>query len=124
MRRLCPDAPGIAVLMVCAVVAAGCGSASPPGQSRGAIAVRGTCRDVAAVLSDGPDRGADPVGYAEAQVIPLRQIYTPGKSLRAAIDDLASAYRKFWRTNGSRAAKQAVRRADAKVNAICPGAAS
>jgi hypothetical protein len=76
------------------------------------------------VLSDGPDPGADPVGYAEAQILPLRQIKTTDKSLRRAIDDLASAYHQFFRTNGGTVAKQAVSRAVDDVNSICPGAAS
>jgi hypothetical protein len=79
---------------------------------------------VSAVLGNGPDPGADPVGYAEAQILPLRQIKTSDKDLKRAIDDLASAYQQFFRTNGGSAATHAVSRAAANVNAICPGAAS
>ncbi len=35
-----------------------------------------TCKQVEAVLSDGPDPEADPVGYAQAQILPLREIHT------------------------------------------------
>ena len=66
----------------------------------------------------------DPVGYAEAQVIPLRQIHTSARSLQAAIDGLATAYRQFWRSNGSRAVRQVVRRAVTRIDTICPGVAS
>jgi len=75
------------------------------------------------VLSDGPDPGADPVGYAEAQVLPLRDIHTSDKALGTAIGDLASAYEQLFTTNGATAAKHAVSEASDKVNAICPGAA-
>jgi hypothetical protein len=122
VRRRYRGVPQIAVLAVLVVVVAGCGRAGSSGQSP--VAVRGACRQVAAVLSDGPDPGADPVGYAEAQVIPLRQIHPPAASLQAAIDGLASAYRQFWRSNGSRVSRQTVRRAAARVDGICPGVAS
>jgi hypothetical protein len=122
VRRRYRGVSRTAVLAVCLVVVAGCGQARSSGQS--AVAVRGGCGEVAAVLSDGPDPAADPVGYAEAQVIPLRRIHTTAASLQVAIDGLASAYRQFWRSNGSRAAKQAVRRAAARIDAVCPGVAS
>jgi hypothetical protein len=73
-------------------------------------------------LSDGPDPSSDPVGYAIAQVKPLRQIQSSDQALRATIDDLASAYERVVTTNGSAAAKQAVSVASDKVDAICPGA--
>jgi hypothetical protein len=79
---------------------------------------------VSAVLSDGPDPGADPVGYAEAQVLPLRQIHAPDKRLQAAIDHLASAYQQFFSSDGAATAKQAVSQASRRVDALCPGAAS
>jgi hypothetical protein len=79
---------------------------------------------VSAVLSDGPDPGADPVGYAFAQILPLRQIHTSDRTLHAAIDDLATAYQEFYSSNGDKAAAKAVSKASDKVNAICPGAAS
>ena len=83
-----------------------------------------TCQDISAVLSDGPDPGADPVGYALAQVLPLRQIHTPDSRLQTAIDGLAAAYEDFYNTHGSKGAETSVKKASAAVNAICPGAAS
>ena len=109
------------VLTGAAVLLGACGS-SGSGQATGAT--KSACEQVSAVLSDGPDPGADPVGYAEAQILPLRQIKTADKNLERAIDDLASAYQQFFRTKGGTVAKQAVSRASAEVNAICPGAAS
>jgi hypothetical protein len=76
------------------------------------------------VLSDGPDPDSDPVGYAEAQVIPLRQIHTSDSALQSAIDNLASAYAQFYETKGSAASAKAVTAASSQVNAICPGTAS
>jgi hypothetical protein len=95
-----------------------CGSGSSPQASPQ------TCQSVAAVLSDGPDPGADPVGYAEAQVIPLMQIHTSDAALQGAIGKLASAYEQFYETKGSTASQRAVTAASNQVNAICPGAAS
>jgi hypothetical protein len=78
-----------------------------------------------AVLSDGPDPDADPVGYAEAQVLPLGQVRTPGSQLRAAISKLARAYQAFYASNGAPGpAKTAVANASKRIDAFCPGAAS
>jgi hypothetical protein len=84
-----------------------------------------TCSQVSAVLSDGPDPQADPVGYAEAQVLPLGQIRTSDPQLRAAVSGLAGAYRAYYASGGaSRAATAAVAAATKRVDAICPGATS
>ncbi|MGB7051209.1 MAG: hypothetical protein WBG41_06550 [Acidimicrobiales bacterium] len=102
----------------------GCGSgasAQPPTQSP---AIRTTCQQVSAELSDGPDPGADPVGYALAQILPLQQIHTSDSALQADVDDLATAYQEFYSSNGDKVASKAVSKASDKVNAICPGAAS
>ena len=119
-RRL--TRPAIALAAIVVPVLAACGSAS--GQPS-AAAVSKTCTVVSATLSDGPDPGADPVGYAEAQILPLRQIHAADPALRTAIDDLASAYARVFGTDGkSAAATLAVTTASKKVNAICPGAAA
>src|SRR5215472_299266 len=51
-----------------------------------------TCAQVTAVLANGPDPGSDKVGYAEAQILPLRQVHGATPALRSAISNLASAY--------------------------------
>lgn len=107
------------VAVICAGLLAACGS-SPTSTS----ALHSTCQQVSAVLSDGPDPDADPVGYAQAQVLPLSQIHTSDTSLRSAIAELASAYQRFVAANGAKAANDAVNKAADKVNAICPGSAS
>ena len=110
----------LAVLLVCA-----CGSAAHTAASASpSTAAENACQQVSAVLSDGPDPGADPVGYAEAQIIPLRQISTSSQALGAAIRQLADAYQKFFASNGGSQAKEAVAVASSKVDSICPGAAS
>jgi hypothetical protein len=115
-----------ALLGACASAApsSATGSAGASG-SAAAAAVRTTCSQVSAVLSDGPDPDADPVGYAEAQILPLGQIHTSDARLRAAIGNLASAYRAFFDSNGnSSKAKLAVASASKQINSFCPGAAS
>jgi hypothetical protein len=113
----------LVVLLVCACSSAAHATASA--HSTAAAATENTCQRVSAVLSDGPDPDADPVGYAEAQILPLRQISAPDQALRAAISQLAGAYQKLFATNGkSSNAKEAVAVASSKLNSICPGAAS
>lgn len=101
-----------------ALTLSACGSSAPSSMTRT------TCASVAAVLSDGPDPGADPVGYAEAQIVPLRQIHTSDAALKKAIDGLSGAYRQFYTTNGSSSAKLVLKNASAAVNHICPGVVS
>jgi len=110
----------LVVLLVCA-----CGSSARSAASASSsTATENACQQVSAVLSDGPDPGADPVGYAEAQVLPLRQISVSDQALRAAIRQLADAYQEFFASNGASEAKEAVAVATRKVDFICPGAAS
>ena len=98
---------------------------SPSTPQASAPATASTCQQVSAVLSDGPDPDADPVGYAEAQILPLRQISAPDQTLHAAITQLADAYQQFFASDGkSSNAKEAVSVASNKLNSICPGAAS
>jgi hypothetical protein len=86
-------------------------------------AVSVQCQHVSAVLSDGPDPTADPVGYAEAQVLPLTQVHLTDPALRTAADRLDAAFRAVYGTNGSTAATAQETRAASAMNAICPGAA-
>ena len=112
-----------ALLGACSSAASSSGSAA--GAATSTAAVRTTCNQVSAVLSDGPDPDSDPVGYAEAQILPLGQIHTSDAQLRTAIGKLASAYRAFFDSNGtSGQAKLAVAAASKRINSFCPGAAS
>ncbi len=99
-----------------------CGSSSPPTAN---AELERTCRQVEAVLSDGPEPAADPAGYAQAQVLPLLEIRTSDSRLHEAISRLAGAYRAFASDQAAgRAAKSAVSAAVDGVDAICRGAAS
>jgi hypothetical protein len=111
-------------LLTAVVVATAGLTLSACGSSPSASSTRSTCTDVAAVLSDGPDQGADPVGYAEAQIEPLRQVHTSNTALKSAIDALSSAYRQYYTTNGASSAKRALARASRVIDVICPGVVS
>jgi len=97
----------------------GCASSGAPSSQ----ALTKGCEAVSATLSDGPDPQADPVGYAEAQILPLRQIHTSDASLERDIEALSHAYSEVFRTDGDAEATAVVGRAEQKVNALCPGAA-
>ena len=77
------------------------------------------------MLADGPDPGADPVGYAQAQVLPLRQLTISDATLHQAVLTLASAYETFSTSSSSTRATSAaaVTKAENEVNKICPQAA-
>jgi hypothetical protein len=113
--------------LIAAPLLAGCGSASAH-SSPAAAATAATgpaCAQVADALADGPDPDTDPVGFAEAQIRPLREIPTSDQALRAAISQLATAYAQVFASNGtSPAATSAVSAASKKLDAICPGATS
>jgi hypothetical protein len=124
--RTAGPAPGFALVvsLAGALVLAACGSGSGPAASAAPV-TSAACTQIGAALSDGPDPAADPVGYAEAQIRPLRAIRTGDTALRAAVSRLASAYAAVYDTDGkSAAAARAVTAASRKVNAICPGAAA
>ncbi len=111
----------LVVLLVCA-----CGSSAHSSTaSSSTVSTASTCEHVSGVLSDGPDPDADPVGFAEAHILLLRQISPPDQALRAALSQLADANQQFVTSNGKSAnAKEAIAVADKKINSICPGAAS
>jgi hypothetical protein len=109
--------------LVGATSLASCGSSKPSVSAAGTPLQQG-CAAVSAALMNGPDPDADPIGYALAQPGPLEAISTADAKLKAAITGLADAYRSVAATNGSKAANAAVSSASAKIDAICPGAAS
>jgi hypothetical protein len=106
------------LLPICACSASGRTSASAA-----PAAASATCQQVSAVLSDGPDPGTDPVGYAEAQILPLRQIHTADPTLSKAIGTLAGAYSGYFSSNGTgKTARAALTTAINRINSLCPGA--
>jgi hypothetical protein len=97
-----------------------CGSSRPAAAS--ATAVSKTCTVVGGALADGPDPDSDPVGYAEAQIGPLRQIHTSDGALQTDVRALATAYAGEFAHGTSAAATVAIAAASKKIDAICPGA--
>lgn len=115
------------------VLVSACGSSTPAGVSAASrvspasrpstSAAQQTCQQVDAALSNGPDPGADPLGYAEAQILPLQQIHASNQTLGTAISTLAAAYQGFYSTHGTgSAAKSALTAAINRINSLCPGA--
>lgn len=111
----------VAALLATAVAA--CGSSSSSHQAASALGgsqVRQDCTAVSDVLSDGPDPDADAIGYAQAQVLPLRQLKIGDAALSGDVRSLAQAYQAFSAGQGTAAA---VTKAENAVNSICPQAA-
>ena len=116
---------GYTALLLAVLLVTACSSSASSSAAASATAIAATCEQVSSVLSDGPDPDADPVGFAEAHILLLRQISTPDQSLRGALSQLADANQSFAASNGKSAnAKEAVAVADKKINSVCPGAAS
>jgi hypothetical protein len=114
-------APGRVLAVGLALALAGCGGSAAAVQA----STQKACRQVGAVLADGPDPDTDPSGYAEAQILPLRQIHPANTRLKAAVSHLDAAYQQLFASNGkSTTATAAVAAATKKVDVICPGAAS
>lgn len=109
----------LAALLLAALLAA-CSSSSKPALSSAQVK-RQTCKQVEAALSDGPDPEADPVGHAQAQIVPLRAIHTTNTRLAGAISRLDTAYQQFTASKGSSQAENAVNSATKKIEGLCPG---
>ena len=101
-----------------------CGSSSRSSANAGSNITQ-DCTAVSDVLSDGPDPDADSVGYAQAQVLPLRQLKISEANLRTAVKNLDDAYQQFSSSTGTAQAAAAVKVSSAQtaLNNICPGVA-
>ncbi len=84
-------APGLTLIMLLAA----CGAPASD-----AAAVKRACSQVGAVLADGPDPDADPAGYAEAQILPLRPGQGPRPGLPGGLSRLDAAYRQLFASDG------------------------
>jgi hypothetical protein len=102
----------VVAVLACAFALSACGSPS---------ALQSACNKVSAVLADGPNSKADPIGYAEAQMGPLLLVHAPTKALSSALEDLSAAYVQFFTTNGDAASKRLLRRANEQLSDVCPG---
>jgi hypothetical protein len=115
-------AGALVVVVVAVLVGLQLSSSSP--RTSASAHTSATCRKVNAVLSDGPDPSADPVGYAEAQVLPLRQITTSNALLHRAITQLSAAYKTFFDDNGTKTAQATLNSATRQIDKLCPEAIS
>ena len=123
MRHL-PRRVGLTSLALAVPLLAACSSGSSGGGSSQAQAPTAFCQKVLAVLSDGPDPDADPVGYALSQIAPLGQIHTSDHALAQQLSDLIAADHALVNTNGSdHAATKSIAKDDAGLNKVCPGVA-
>jgi hypothetical protein len=126
--RLRPAAGGTLAAVTAAFLAiaiAGCGSSSSTAATSAVLGttVQQDCTAVGDVLSDGPDPDADSAGYAQAQILPLRQLKVGDATLQHDVLNLAAAYQAVTAGGGATAAA-AVTKAQKAVNSICPEAAS
>jgi hypothetical protein len=123
VRRRTAAWPTLIALAILLPVSA-CSSAATSSASVTSVsAATAACNVVSAVLADGPDPGADPVGYAQAQILPLRQIHTADATLSKAITGLASAYSGYSAANGTnKTATATLNAAIKRINALCPNA--
>jgi hypothetical protein len=130
-RRVRPGTGTAALTALIALAVAfplsACGSGTTSTASAVAAATQSpakqACQQVDMVLTNGPDPGADPVGYAEAQILPLRKIHTSDATLSKAIGALATAYSGYSTAGGkSKAATATLNTAIKAINALCPGA--
>ncbi len=112
-------AVGLAATGLLIVLMAACGSSAGASRTTG---LPTTCQRVTATLSDGPDPSVDPVGYAQAQILPLARLHTSNLALRSAISQLDGAFRAVESSGGSARAEHEVTRSDSAIDASCPGA--
>ena len=119
-KRAVTALTAVLAALLAATLATACGSSSKPAPTSAQVRQQ-TCKQVEAALSDGPEPEADPVGYAQAQILPLREIHTTDAKLAGAIGGLASAYERFSRSDGANSAKAAVSNATETIKALCPG---
>jgi hypothetical protein len=132
-RRACRRGRTLTLTALAALALALPVSACSSGPGTSAAATAGTvtpeaasqqaCQQVSDAEADGPDSDADPVGHAEAQILPLRQIRTPDAAIGTAIAGLADAYSGYLAANGaSKAATATLTTAINKINSLCPDA--
>jgi hypothetical protein len=117
----------LALAAVTGVAATACSSSPPsPAAAQAPSAKALDCTAVSDVLSDGPDPDVDPVGYAQAQILPLRQLTLADPAVRQAVGRLDAAYQAFSSSTAAARTQDAaaVSSAQTALNSICPGAAS
>jgi hypothetical protein len=83
------------------------------------------CNELNAVLSDGPDPGADPVGYALSQILPLQQqVHGSDAAVMATVSQLIEADQALYNSSGAdKSAAATIERDYTAINKACPGVA-
>jgi hypothetical protein len=128
-RQVCRPRTARRLTLVSVAVAAplwtACASGASGGSGGGAAVAKAPaalCNQILAVLSDGPDPTADPVGYALSQILPLGQIHTSDRTVGGTLTRLIAADKELVKSNGGdRSSSSAITRADAALNGACPG---
>lgn len=111
----------LAIAVSAATTVSACGSSSSA--SKGGSSVQQSCTAIGDTLANGPDPSADPVGYAEAQILGLQKLKITDGALNKAVQNLDAAYQAFSSANGTGPSAVQVTAAQNALNAICPGAA-
>ena len=89
----------------------------------GAGTTSAACAEISATLSDGPDPGVDPVGYAQAQVRPLDDLRIVATPLARDVKALDQAFRLVVIERGAPTSRRAETAAVRALDAMCPRAA-
>jgi hypothetical protein len=133
-KRTPPALAGLALLALPLVLVA-CGGGSGSGSSANgtggggattaAAAPQALCQELNAVLSDGPDPHADPVGYALSQILPLeQQVHSSDTAVMAEVAQLIAADKAFYNSNGAdKSAASTIAKNYTAINKACPGVA-
>ena len=117
-------------LLVPPLVLGACSSAGSAARNAGgggaalSKAPEALCQQLDGIFSDGPDPGADPVGYALSQIQPLKGLHPSDTSITAALARLIPADQQLVSSSGAdKAAATSIRQADEAINRSCPGVA-
>lgn len=120
-----PLVPAIVLLAAASLALTACSSSARPNATRAhSRPPQALCQELNGILSDGPDPGADPVGYALSQILPLQGVDTSDTAVGATVARLVAADQALVRSNGSdRAAAGTIRSSDHALDTACPGVA-
>jgi hypothetical protein len=130
LKTSTPAVAGALALLAVPAVLSACstGSGSPSAATSGgatpAKASVALCQQLNGVFADGPDPGADPVGYALSQILPLQDVHSSNASVMATVSDLVRADQDLVKANGDdKAATAAIKKDDNAIDRACPGVA-
>lgn len=122
-RRASAAAAAAALAVALTVAACSSSASQASASSLAGNTTQQACTTIADILSSGPDPDADSVGYAEAQVLPLRQLKITNATLARYVTALADAYQAHSSGSAPGGSAAAVTKAENDVNTICPEAA-